>query len=118
MADRRHAADGIASRRPHEVSIGACQRFAQLRGNLGFADPIVATCDDNDRLAAGLATKHDGLGDLGNRAADCGGCLSTGARWLFELHDLGVDTSVAKQLRGAQGGGVLGGLHEKGGRNL
>lgn len=113
MADRRDAADGIASGRPHEVRICACQRFTHFRGHLGFADSIVATCDNNDRLAACLPTKHDRLGDLGNRAANCGSCLSTGARWLFELDDLGIDPSLTKELRGADGSGVLGGPHWK-----
>ena len=58
MADRRHAADGITGGRPDEVRIGARQRFTQLRGNLRFADPIVATRDDNDREAAGLAPRE------------------------------------------------------------
>jgi hypothetical protein len=110
MADGRDATYDIAGGRPHKVCICAGQRFTQLRGNLGLADPIVATCDDDDRLPAVLATKYDRLGDFCNRAADCRGCLGTGARWLFEFDDIRIDTGVAQKLRGTQGGGVLGRL--------
>jgi len=73
----------------HEISIGPCQRFAYFLGTFGFAHAIVATCDDDDGLATFFATKHDGLGDLRNRAPDCNGCLGAGARWLVKLDGAG-----------------------------
>ena len=97
----------------HEISIGPCQRFAYFLGNFGFAHAIVATCDDDDGLATFFATKHDGLGDLRNRASDCSGCLGAGARWLVKLDDAGVDTCVAQKLRSAQGSGMSSRFHRR-----
>src|SRR5690606_33242538 len=111
MTDRRDAADGVAGRCAHEVGVGAGQRLADAGGHLGFADPVLATGDDDDCHAAVLAPEHDPLGDLRDRAADRGGGLRAGARRLLELDDPGVDAGVAEQLRGAQGGGMLGGFH-------
>ena len=58
-----------------------------------------------------LLGRGSGSGLAGSPAADCGGCLGTGARWLFELDDRGVDAGVAQELRGAQRGGVPGRPH-------
>src|SRR5215467_7352506 len=111
MADWRNTADGVACGRSHEVPIGAQEWFTDTLGHLGFANPIVAACDHNDCPAALLTAEHDGLGDLGNRAAYCGGRVGTCARWLLKLDDARIDPRVAKELPGAHGSWVLGWPH-------
>ena len=69
VAKRRDTANGEPGLPPHQRGIGLAQWLARQSSGFRRIDSVSAGGQEQDRLAAGLSAKNDGLGDLVDVAA-------------------------------------------------
>ena len=104
MADRRHAADREAGLGADEVGVGAADRLAENRADLGLVDAVDARGDDQHRAPRRLGAEDERLGDLRHRATDRRRRLGGGAGARVEFEHLIGGAERGLDLQGAGGG--------------